>query len=336
VLRSHPLFGKRVRFHRERQPAAPAPPSDGRHGRGQAEAANPGERVTALFARWKKANAPHLQGIVIGGHPKALIETLSESLLAIFRKAKLVDPYDVYQHLMTYWSETMQDDVYMIVGDGWQAAAQPRQIVPDKDGKTKEKADFTLGKQKYKAELIPPALVIARYFPAEHESLESKAAAIAQKLEELKEEHGGEEGLLVEVVDDKGNVAKKAVTARLKAIKGDSDAEDERALLAEYLDLMEQESAVNKAQKALAAQVAGKYGKLTEAEIKALVVDDKWLARLAADVQSELDRVSQSLTGRVRQLAERYASPLPRLTEQVESLSARVAEHLKKLGAVWN
>ena len=93
---------------------------------------------------------------------------------------------------------------------------------------------------------------------------------------------------------------------------------------------------IKAAQAALITKVAAQYGKLTESEIKTLVVDDKWLAGLAADVQSELDRVSQSLTGRVRQLAERYASPLPSLTEQVESLSARVAEHLQKMGAVWN
>ena len=71
------------------------------------------------------------------------------------------------------------------------------------------------------------------------------------------------------------------------------------------------------AQKALEAKVAAKYAKLTEDEIKTLVVDDKWLATLAADVQSELDRVSQALTGRIRQLAERYATPLPQLTDEV-------------------
>ena len=72
--------------------------------------------------------------------------------------------------------------------------------------------------------------------------------------------------------------------------------------------------------------------KLTEDEIKTLVVDDKWLATLAAGVQGELDRVSQALTGRIRQLAERYATPLPQLTDEVETLAARVDEHLKKMG----
>ena len=90
------------------------------------------------------------------------------------------------------------------------------------------------------------------------------------------------------------------------------------------------------AQKALDAKVAAQYAKLTEDEIKTLVVDDKWLATLAADVQTELDRVSQALTGRIKQLAERYATPLPRLTEEVETLAARVDEHLKKMGLVWN
>ena len=83
------------------------------------------------------------------------------------------------------------------------------------------------------------------------------------------------------------------------------------------------------------ARVAVQYGKLTEIEIKTLVVDDKWLATLSAAVQGELDRVSQTLTGRIRQLVERYATPLPKLTGEVAALAARVDEHLIKMGAVW-
>jgi type I restriction enzyme M protein len=79
-----------------------------------------------------------------------------------------------------------------------------------------------------------------------------------------------------------------------------------------------------------------KYPKLTEAEIKTLVIEDKWMARLTAAVQGELERVSQTLTGRIRELAERYATPLPRLVDEVASLSARVDAHLKRMGASWN
>ena len=86
---------------------------------------------------------------------------------------------------------------------------------------------------------------------------------------------------------------------------------------------------------ALGTRAYAKYPKLTEAEIKTLVVDDKWMVRLSGAVKGELDRVSQTLTGRIRELAERYATPLPILTEEVETLAARVGEHLKKMGAVW-
>jgi len=88
--------------------------------------------------------------------------------------------------------------------------------------------------------------------------------------------------------------------------------------------------------KALEAKVATKYGKLNKDEIKILVVDDKWMGTLAAVVQSELDRVSQALTGRIKQLAERYSKPLPELTKEVAAMSARVNQHLKKMGATWN
>ncbi len=309
---------------------------------GHAEFTAYNESATKLFAKWKAANVPRLKGIAKGGKPKALIETLSEDLLATFEKARLLDAYDVYQHLMDYWAETMQDDVYMIVSDGWREAAKPRLIIEDKEKKTKEKPDFTVGKMKYKAELIPTALVIARYFAAEQaaiEKLEAEVAASEQALEEMAEEHGGEDALLEAAKNDKDKLTKASVAARLKDIKGDADAADERKVLNDYLALAEKAAAtsakVNDAQEALLLKVAAQYGKLTEDDIKTLVVDDKWLATIAAAVQGELDRVSQTLTGRIRQLAERYATPLPQFTGEAATLAARVDEHLKKMGALW-
>jgi type I restriction enzyme M protein len=321
---------------------------------GHAEFTAFNEAATRLFATWKAANRARLRGLAVGGKPKELIETLAEGLLGAFGlegsggsdvAARLVDPYDVYQHLMDYWAETMQDDVYMIVSEGWREAAKPRLIIEDKARNTKEKPDFTVGKLKYKAELIPPALVIARYFAAEQatiEKLEAEVAAIEQALEEMAQEHSGEEGLLEAAKNDKDKLTRASVAVRLKAIKAEtdgSDGADECAALEQYLGLLEKEAAtsakVKDAQDALMAKVAGQYGKLTEDEIKVLVVDDKWLATLAAAVQGELDRVSQTLTGRIRQLAERYATPLPKLTGEVAALATRVDEHLKKMGAVW-
>jgi type I restriction enzyme M protein len=306
---------------------------------GHAEFTAYNESATRLFKKWRMDSVPRLRGIAKGGKPKALIEMLSEDLLATFEKARLLDAYDVYQHLMDYWAETMQDDVYMIVSDGWREAAKPRLIIEDKEKKTKEKPDFTVGKMKYKAELIPTALVIARYFAAEQtaiEKLEAEVAASEQALEEMAEENGGEDGLLEAAKNDKDKLTKASVAARLKDIQGDADAADERKVLNDYLALAEKAAAtgakVGDAQAALLLKVAAQYGKLTEDEIKTLVVDDKWLATIAAAVQGELDRVSQTLTGRIRQLAERYATPLPQLTGEVAALETKVSRHLERMG----
>lgn len=298
--------------------------------------------ATALFEKWKAAHGPFLKAFVKGGPPKALIETISEGLLGTFEQAPLLDAYDVYQHIMDYADAIMQDDCYLIAADGWVEAAQPRLIVEDKAKKTKAKPDFALGKKKYSAELLPPGLVIARYYASEQaaiEALEANLAAFEQQLEEMVEEHGGEGGLLEEALDTKDKITKASVTARLKEIKADKDAGDERKALQDYLALIEKQaetkSALKAAQEDLIAMVAAKYGALSEDEIKVLVVDDKWIATLAAAVQGELDRVSQTLTGRVRELAERYDAPLPQIADEVLALSNCVDAHLKKMGVAW-
>jgi type I restriction enzyme M protein len=301
--------------------------------------------VTQLFAEWQERNAPQLKGFGKDGHPKALIEEIAEDLLATFKGAPLLDAYDVYQHLMDYWAETMQDDCYLISADGWRDAAQPRLIVEDKSKKTKARPDFIIGKKKYQTELLPPALVIARYFADQQaaiDQLEADVAALQQQLEELTEEHGGEDGLLADALNDKGKLTKASVTTRLKQLRLESEelTVEEEAALKQWLKLEQEETEVSArlraAQEKLTAAVAAKYPVLSEEEIKRLVADDKWLAALHAVVQGELDRVSQTLTGRIRELAERYATPLPKLTEEVEALAARVDEHLKKMGATWN
>jgi type I restriction enzyme M protein len=90
----------------------------------------------------------------------------------------------------------------------------------------KETPDLTLGKKKYKADLIPPGLMVARYFAdkqAHIDELQADLDGISQELEALIEEHSGEEGLLAEAQTDKGSVTKGSVSARLKEIKGDPE-----------------------------------------------------------------------------------------------------------------
>ena len=159
----------------------------------------------------------------------------------------------------------------------------------------------------------------------------------------MREEHSGDEGLLADVIEgegDKQKITAKAIKARLKEIGRDADYADERKALDDYSALLDQQAdaraRLKTAQEDLEDKLDAKYPKLSEDDIKTLVVEDKWLATITASLQGELGRVSQTLTGRVRELAERYATPLPRLVDEVAALSARVDGHLKKMGAVWN
>jgi type I restriction enzyme M protein len=276
--------------------------------------------VTKLFAKWRTANEPKLRAIKLSDHPKALIATLSEDLLETFQKARLLDPYDVYQHLMDYWADTMQDDVYMIVSDGWKAMLD----------------------SKPNTSLIPEALIVSKYFAKEQagiEKLEVERDDITRQMEELDEEHGGEEGLLADAKTDKGKLTKISLKANLAKLGSRKDTADERKMLEQYMALIEQEAEASRkvkdAQRALDKLVSAKYAKLAYDAVQALVVDDKWLAAITGCVKSELDRVSQALTSRIKQLAERYATPLPQIVKKVDTLSVRVEAHLKKMGAVW-
>ena len=316
---------------------------------GHAEFAAFQQKATEGFANWRKATTPLLNSFDKDGHPKALIETIAEDLLAAFRQSPLLDAYDVYRHLMDYWAETMQDDAYLIAADGWVKGAQPREIVQVKDKNKKlvwpEPHDYLKGKRRFKSDLVPAPILVARYFVAERDAIErfdNQFATLEQQLDEMRQENSGEDGLLAEVIEglgDKQKITAKAVKARLKEIGKDPLYANERAALEAYADLLKQQTKAKAkrkvAQEDLDKKIDAKHPTLTEAEIKTLVVDDKWMARISAAVESELDRVSQTLSGRIRQLAERYATPLPKLTEKAETLADRVNEHLKRMGSSW-
>ncbi len=286
-------------------------------------------KITTLFGKWRQAITPKLTGFSQNHHPKELISTVSETLLASMQAAPLIDAYAVYQHMMDYWAETIQDDAYLIAADGW--VAKPARIIEtDKKGKKKDKG--------WACDLIPKPYIVARYFAKEQAALDAKQAELetaSGQITELEEEHSTEEGAFAGF--DKINAAQ--VKDRVKEIGTDPEAKEELAVLKQWLKLSEQESQLKKTVKELDAkldqQAHDHYAKLSVSDIKSLVINDKWHARLAADLQGEIDRVGQTLTGRIRELAERYASPMPQLIKDVSLMSAKVDEHLKRMGSVW-
>jgi type I restriction enzyme M protein len=224
------------------------------------------------------------------------------------------------------------------VQDGWQAAGALRPLYEEKGQKRKETPDLTVNRQKYKADLLPPSLLAARYFAAELAEIAQLTAAreaAGAELAALLEEHGGEEGLLAEATNERGSVTKAGV----KKIVDSGElvvGSEEEAALRRCLALLEAEGAAGRAlaeaEKRLEGLIFARYGALSEAEIKALAVQDKWLATLAGAVQAEIERVTQALATRVALLEERYSDPLPQLTTEVETLAAKVDAHLQKMG----
>lgn len=290
------------------------------------------EHMNQLFAEWRELTSAALKiNQPNGFHPKDLIMQMSESLLAWYADKPLIDNYDVYQHLMDYWAEAMQDDCYLIADNGWKATTyRVIEAKKNKEGKVIKEVD-----KGWACDLVPKQLIVNRYFAAQQQAireLESKLESVTAQLTELEEEHGGEDGAYAEL--DKMNKAN--VSARLKELKGDKEAKDEIAALDAWRKLNEQESELRKALKDAEAELdalcLAQYPKLSEDEIKTLVVDDKWLVALDRDIHSEMNRVSQRLTQRVKELAERYETPLPVLEDNVAAMSAKVEAHLRKMG----
>lgn len=314
------------------------------------------EKMEAHFASWQDRTATEIKQLAQGLDPKAVIEARSEALLAHYKGQPLIDPYAVYQHFMDYTAETLQDDLYLIALDGWVANPEPI-LETVKTGKKK-------GQQVEKGwacDLVPKPLIVARYFADEQAAIDAQQAelgALEAQRSELEEEHGGEDGAFSEL--DKINKAE--VSKRLKELKIDNGefkmaAEDaakysqpktdkpetgelsESEILRQWLRLNKGEAALKKAIKdadaALDQQARDKYPELSEAEIKTLVVDDKWLATLEARIHGELDRIIQGLSQRVKELAERYERTLPQCAERVETLEAKVNAHLEKMGFAW-
>ena len=131
------------------------------------------KRVSAVLDGWRETHESLLKGLDTGANPRDIIHTLSEDLLARFINLPLLDTYDIYQRLMDYWDEVMQDDVYLIADDGWVDAAKPRGIIEDKEKKIKETPDLTIKRNKYKMDLIPPGLIVARYFATDQAMIEA-------------------------------------------------------------------------------------------------------------------------------------------------------------------
>lgn len=370
------------------------------------------KETDAIFAQWRDSVKDILLGIESETNPKELIRMIAVMLLNAYESARLLDNYDVYDCLLNYWNAKLQDDVYAIKASGYEVGREieyeyAQKKAKDENGETIS-VDDTSKVKSFEGALIPREIIEAVYFADElaaiNELLE-QSAALEAELDEMCEEESGDEGLLKDVLNDKGDSIPKAnLNKRLKeldakktsavmdamtrlvmlfdesktdemetlirempelaefdirnkngtfgkaklkaALKAAADSavvpeiyKDEYDALTAYAaksaEKDEADKAWKEARKALDDKVEAKYGELTADEIKHLLFDMKWMAKLEADIRDEIEQVLNSLSSKVLLIAKRYEHTLGEIEDRTAKSRAEVMAALERMGYKW-
>jgi type I restriction enzyme M protein len=302
-----------------------------------------GKKMDIVYNKWETATTARTKALDKGLKPKQEIHTISEDLLKHYANKQLTDKYAMYQHLMDYWAETMQDDFYELTVDGWIAGNEVKRMEKKTKKGGKEVVKQVAGIEGLEGRLIPPSLMIQEYFAAEQKAiddLEAQAESLTANMDELREEHGGEDSLLVNAMDVKQKISKKNLQAAIKNLgKRNTDNAEEYDMLKQYKKLMDDEkkvqSKIKTAKADLEKKVIAQYPRLSIDEIKTIVVEKKWMHSMEQRIRIEMDNISHHLTQRIKELAERYETPLPKLSIEVDELTMKVENHLKGMNFVW-
>lgn len=300
-------------------------------------------KTQETLRQWQKVQREYLTSLDSDVRPKEVFVKLGQALKTAFAENPLLDKYDVFQVLADYWQEIMQDDVYVIVSDGWLAGKEVIRLT--KENKNKKKAEIK-GLAGLEGRLIPVDLLIKTYFANQWEDLEKAKQDQEEakaRMDEIKEEHGGEDGLLSDLVSESGNIPKKELLARLKKLQRsqnlgelDEEEKEELAVLQEYAQNLEKEAQAKKETKEKEAElerlVLQKYPTLTEEEIKDLVINKKWFVAIDERINDLLEQTAYNTSARLKELAQRYEETLPEINKKVEELENKVTKHLEEMG----
>ena len=298
----------------------------------------------AHYQQWCDLVSPALYSLSIGAKPKQLIQQLGDTILSGFNNDTfLVDAYDVYEQLLTYWNETMQDDAYIIAIEGWKAEL----YTPQPAAKKNKDGSFKAVKEKKAAtpddvvcDLLPVSVVIDAFFIELKILIQAAEERIAENEAQLNEllEEEAENYLDADTFENK-TLSDGTIKKKLKDLKGKANTKEEVKVLERYLTLKEEIADAKRVQKVLKyellTKLVDKYKQLTEAEIKELVIEKKWFASLSARLDGEMQRISQTLTTSISDLAERYGQTLPEIDKEISGLEDKVKKHLTAMGFNW-
>ena len=300
------------------------------------------DQIDNAFADWQQAVDADLRGIDETVDVKQFIVDLAKKLIDRYEHIELVDPYDVYEVLLSYWQTTMSDDVFLLKYDGYEAGREIEydiEVKEKKKGNTTEKKEVIRG---WDGKLIPKAIIERVYFLTERAKID-EAQRIAEetqsRLDELVEEQTGDEGYLREYLNDKEKLDDKQIAARLKKLKTEHPDSEEYQILCNYSNLSKTLKDQNKIVKdlyaALDAEIKDLYPLLTVDEVKDLLVNRKWYYTVFDGIKALYAATSHRMASRVTELAERYENTLPELEATVSDYEAKVRKHLERMGFTW-
>ncbi len=265
--------------------------------------------------------------------PKTLIERMGQSIRNLFGEGNLlVDEYDAYEQLMNYWAETMQDDVYMIMADGWKLNLRPKL----KEDKKEKKMVPVVVKtwNDLESDLLPVEYIVNRFCKSELEACDELSASIAFMENEVTS--------LVEENDDvfdtknfeKEKVNLASVKKRAKVTKG-----EEQARLIEWIEwqnsIKAEKAKLKEANDKLLSRVKEEYELLAQNEMRVKnLVKEKWVNAISTRIESELSRSIELLKSQLSAISDRYDQTLPSIDKEVEDYESRVNAHLAQMGFV--
>lgn len=365
-----------------------------------------------IFEQWKEEVKDILLGIDADTNPKELIRMIAAMLRVAYEQARLLDNYDVYDCLLNYWNAKLQDDVYAIKSGGYAVAREidyeyAKKKQKDESGETVE-VDDTSKVKSFEGALIPKEIVEAVFFAeelAELTALMEQSAALEAELDEMREEESGDEGLLKEALNEKGDSIPKAnlnkrikeldakktsaimdAITQLVALFDEGKTSEMEALIREvpelgefdirnkngtfgkaklkaalkvaaetavvpeiyadeyaaltlysqkYAEMDTVDKAYKAARKALDEKLVTKYAELTDEEIKHLLFDMKWMAKLSSDVCDEIEQVLNTLSSKVLLIAKRYEHTLGEIEDRTAKSRAAVVSALERMGYKW-
>ena len=307
------------------------------------------KKVNNTYNEWKKIANPVLTNLNSTDSNKEIILNLSEEILEKFSKLELLDKYDVYQVLLAYWNETMNDDVLLIIQDelGYNLAKITDDIKEEPKESKKAKKDSAKEKKPkepkiigWEGRLIPKQIVLDAFFALEQKEIEKAEEKLSQtesEFEEFIENNSDENGYFTDYMGDDEKIDSKKITSRVKLLTKEKKTQNEEyKILNNYVDyessIKSQKKHITELKKVLDDNCRNRYETFTNAEIKDLLVNRKWYKAIDDGIQNLYITVANHLTKRIVELYERYENTLSELNTKLAEEEKVVFGHLTQMG----